>query len=76
MTLSRRSHIWLEQSLDDELETLLAIVGMKQKSRLIAHLLDAALAPYRPAIIEAQRARQAVERRERDRAQPTALPLA
>lgn len=57
MTISRRAVVYLDQSMIDELETLSAICGLRQKSRLIAHLLNAALDSYRPAILAAQRAR-------------------
>ena len=62
---SQRAVVYLDQSIVDELDTLSAICGLRQKSRLIGHLIDAALDPYRPAILAAQRARLEVVSRGR-----------
>ncbi len=65
MSEGRRAVVYIEPTLDDELDILLGVVGLKQKSRLICHLLDAALRPYRRAILEAQRARVTLDPKSR-----------
>jgi hypothetical protein len=61
MTESRRVQLFIPAPLDDELHTLADVVGVRQWSRLVIHLLDRAIEPYRPAILAAQRARQIAE---------------